>query len=166
MIRNLTTNILVATVGMFLYACNGTPQTKKHANWADSTFLTDTTTAIDSSNMPIENCFIHLDGSSVRKDSSFVNLSILGNKVAGKYCWIPFEKDSRTGSIAGIKKGDTIDVVWSFMQEGMKDTLRTVFLLQGNNLKQKPYMVNKKNGRQITNEQAAFTINYQKTNCD
>lgn len=165
MIRNLTTNIVVAAACIFLSACNGTPQTKKHANWPDSTFVIDTT-AIDSSSTPMKSCFVHLDGSGTKKDSSLVNLSIVGNKVTGKYSWIPFEKDSRTGSIAGIKKGDTIDVVWSFMQEGVKDTLRTVFLLQGNHLKQRPYLVNKKNGRQVTDNRSAFTINYQKKNCD
>jgi hypothetical protein len=153
----------IISVSIFLTACNQAPEGKKHANWADSSFRSDTT-VVDTSHSPTELCFFRLEGTS-SKDSTFINLSILGNRVTGKYSWIPFEKDSRTGTLTGIKRGDTVDVVWHFAQEGIKDTLRTVFLLQGEQLKQKPFSVNQQTGRQFTDDKSAFSISYQKTDC-
>lgn len=155
--------LVVAGIFLILYACNQKQAPNKHSNWADSTF-SDDTTEVNQTNKPEELCFAQPKSTQV-KDSSLVKLSILGNKVSGKLSWIPFEKDSRTGSINGVKKGDTIDVVWSFTQEGVQDTLRTVFLLQKNSLKQKPFAVNQENGRQFTDNRSDFTITYQKINC-
>lgn len=161
--RVITSTSLLVGVYMLFNACNQQqPQGKKHANWVDTTFKTDTT--VTNTTKAQEMCFLSLSGNN--KDSSFVNLSILGNKVIGKHRWVPYEKDGRTGTISGVKKGDTIDVVWEFMQEGMKDTLRTVFLLEGDLLKQKPFSVDEKNGRQITDNKSSFNIIYNKINCN
>ncbi|HWV71430.1 MAG TPA: hypothetical protein VN040_06945 [Pseudosphingobacterium sp.] len=157
------TTVLLITASLLLNACNQQEQRKKHANWVDTTFKSDEA-AQDTSRKAQEQCFLSLSGNN--KDSSFVSLSILGDKIMGKHSWIPFEKDGRTGTITGTKKGDTVDVVWEFMQEGMKDTLRTVFLLKGDLLKQKPFSIDNKNGRQITNDKSAFTVIYNKINCD
>lgn len=150
-------------ISILLSGCNQTPPKKKHANWVDSSFQSDTL-GMDTSHRPNEMCFLRLEGSA-SKDSTFVNLSILGNKVTGKYSWVPFEKDSKTGSLNGVKKGDTIDVIWQFMQEGVQDTIRTVFLLQKGQLMQKPYQVNPQTGRQFTDDRSAFSISYQKADC-
>jgi hypothetical protein len=161
--KKITSVLLLVIAGILLNACNQQEQRKKHANWVDTTFKSDAA-AQDTSKKAQELCFLSL--SSNNKDSSFVSLTTLGNKVVGKYSWIPFEKDGRRGSITGTKKGDTIDVVWDFMQEGMKDTLRTVFLLKNDQLIQKPFSVDNKNGRQITDNKSAFTVIYNKINCD
>lgn len=157
-------SMVMAGIILSSNACNQKSPSKNKANWADSTFVHDTTQG-NKVDKQEELCFAQLKNAQ-SKDSSFINLSILGDKVTGKYSWIPFEKDSRTGSINGTKRGDTIDVVWSFMQEGMQDTLRTVFLLQPNTLKQKPYTINQKTGREVTNNQSDFSISYQKINCE
>ena len=161
--KKITTVLLLVTAGILLNACNQQEQRKKHANWVDTTFKSDAAVQ-DISKKVQEQCFLSLSGNN--KDSSFVSLSILGDKIIGKHSWIPFEKDGRMGTITGTKKGDTIDVVWEFMQEGMKDTLRTVFLLKDDQLKQKPFSVDNKNGRQITDDKSAFTVIYNKINCD
>lgn len=161
--KKITPVLLLVIAGILLNACNQQEQRKKHANWVDTTFKSDAAVQ-DISKKAQEQCFLSLSVNN--KDSSFVSLSILGDKIIGKYSWIPFEKDGRRGSITGTKKGDTVDVVWEFMQEGMKDTLRTVFLLKGEQLKQKPFSVDNKNGRQITDDKSAFTIIYNKINCD
>ncbi|SEK52430.1 hypothetical protein SAMN05661044_00448 [Olivibacter domesticus] len=158
--RTIASVLITVAACLLLNACNQQEQRKKHANWVDTAFKSDT--AVQDTSQEL--CFMGLSGNN--KDSSFVSLSILGDKIVGKHSWVPFEKDGRTGSIAGTKKGDTLDVVWEFMQEGMKDTLRTVFLLKGEQLKQKPFSVDPKNGRQITDDKSAFTIIYNKINCD
>ncbi|GAA4779175.1 hypothetical protein GCM10023231_02340 [Olivibacter ginsenosidimutans] len=155
--------VILCLVG--LYACDRSSQTKKHANWADSTFQNDST-VVDSSEISPGLCFLHLTGKSPRRDSTYVHFSILGNKVTGQYRWVPFEKDSRIGTISGTKSGDTIRVVWSFTQEGTLDTLATAFLLQQGQLKQRPFIVNQKNGRQQTDERSGFTLRYQKISCN
>lgn len=159
------THICFAAAGLFFlcYACHQKQAPNKHSNWADSSF-TDNSTVSNETDKLEKFCFTQ-EKSTQSKDSSFVYLSILGNKVSGEFSWIPFEKDSRRGSLNGIKKGDTIDVVWTFTQEGMEDTLRTVFLLEKDKLKQKPYVVNQQNGRQFTDDQSDFSLSYQKVNC-
>ncbi|MEH6308356.1 hypothetical protein RYH73_22055 [Olivibacter sp. CPCC 100613] len=156
-------SLSLISISFFFSACNQTTESKKHANWADSSFRSDTT-GVDTTHVTTEGCFLGLaDVSS--KDSTFISLSILDNKVTGKYSWIPFEKDRRTGTLIGTKQGDTLDVVWRFTQEGTQDTLRTVFLLQNDQLKQKPFSINQETGRQFTDDKSAFSISYQKTDC-
>jgi hypothetical protein len=78
--------------------------------------------------------------------------------------WIPDQKDSRKGTLEGTVKGDNIDAVWSFMQEGMKDTLSLKFKLNNNELSQKPLKLNVTSGRDQTDESAGYTLNYQVSN--
>jgi len=136
---------------------------QRHANWEDSTFRSDTM-VIDNSKKTNEYCFISIGGVQQR-DSSYVNMVISGNKVVGKYSWVPFEKDNRTGPIEGTKNADTIDVIWHFTQEGIRDTLHTTFLLKGNTLKQKGFAVDAKTGRQVTDRRSKFSITYHKVAC-
>jgi len=159
---NRQSHVLIISIGFFLFCsgCNQLPQAKKHANWVDSTFQSDTM-VVDTSKRPNEYCFIHV----TQSDSSFVNLVFIKEQVTGKYTWIPFEKDSRTGTITGSKRGDTLDVVWNFMQEGVKDTLRTMFLLHDGTLKQRPFRVNQQTGRQQADQHAAFSILYKPIVC-
>jgi len=158
---NKLSRILIISMGAFMYyGCHQLPKGKKHANWADSTFQSNST-AVDTSESLSEHCFIY----TTKADSSFVNFTMVNGRVTGKYSWIPFEKDSRTGTITGLKRGDTLDVVWDFMQEGMRDTLHTMFLLQGNTLKQRPFRVNQQTGRQQTDQHATFSILYKPVAC-
>jgi hypothetical protein len=101
-------------------------------------------------------CFLHTMG----KDSTAVELMIKGENVTGNLNWLPYEKDSRKGILAGTIKNDTIHAKWSFMQEGMKDTIGVNFLLKGETLAQKPLKFNSKTGREQTDESAGYTILY------
>jgi hypothetical protein len=86
---------------------------------------------------------------------------IHGIKATGQMNWLPYQKDSRKGTLDGIIKNDTLHATWSFMQEGMKDTLKLSFLFKNNQLAQKPLKLNVKTGRDQTDESASYSISYE-----
>lgn len=159
--------IITACCILLIAACQQHAQRPHHANWADSSFVDNDSGATLSVDHSADQhyCFLNLSGGGKTKDSSYVSLTINGEKVSGNHHWLPFEKDRRAGTIDGLKKGDTIDVVWRFVQEGMQDTLRTVFLMKDGTLKQKPFSVDQKAGRQVTDHGSDFSIIYKKVNC-
>jgi hypothetical protein len=108
-------------------------------------------------------CFLRTEGKT-NQDSISIELVIENNKVTGRMNWMPYQKDSRKGTLDGTVKGDTINAVWSFMQEGMKDTLNLKFKLSNNELLQKPLKLNVKTGREQTDESAGYTLNYEASN--
>jgi hypothetical protein len=99
-------------------------------------------------------CFLNKKG----RDSTSVELVIRGNKVTGKINWLPYQKDSRKGTLDGTIVNDTIRAAWTFMQEGMKDTLNLNFLFKNNQLSLKPLKLNTKTGREQTDEKAGYEI--------
>ena len=101
-------------------------------------------------------CFLRTEG----RDSTSIEMVIKDNKVTGLMNWMPYEKDSRKGKLAGTIKNDTIDVVWSFMQEGMTDTLNLHFKLDNIRLWQKPLIFNKQTGREQTDASSGYTLSY------
>ena len=104
-------------------------------------------------------CFLRIDGKT-KPDSTSIELVIKGDQVTGQMNWLPYQKDSRKGTLSGTIKDDTIQAKWSFMQEGMKDTLNLKFKLDGDKLSQKPLKLNTKTGRNQTDDQAAYTLIY------
>jgi hypothetical protein len=108
-------------------------------------------------------CFLRTEGKT-NQDSTSIELVIENNKVTGHMKWLPYQKDSRKGTLDGTVKGDTINAVWSFMQEGMKDTLSLKFKLSNNELSQMPLKLNVKTGREQTDESVGYTLNYQASN--
>ncbi len=128
----------------------------------DTTFVTsqDSSSAF---NPPTEMCFLKLDGTQMQ-DSTYVYLRLKGDSISGVYNWIPAMKDARKGIINGIKRSDTLNVVWSYMQEGIVDTIHTQFLLDSNNLKQQPFLTSG-DGRQVRDRNAPFDIVYNSTGC-
>lgn len=104
-------------------------------------------------------CFVRTDGTK-NQDTTSVELVVKDDKVSGQMYWHPFEKDSRKGALTGTMKGDTVNAVWTFMQEGMQDTLAVQFLVKGSSLMQKPLKLNAKTGREQTDNSAGFTVAY------
>jgi len=137
-------NVAIAFLLLFLSACLGERSLKED---------------------PVDDamCFLRLDGTD-NQDSTYVYIRLNGDSVSGVHHWVPDMKDARRGVITGIKTGDTIDVVWNYTQEGISDTMRTVFLLEEGQLKQQPYAVTT-DGRQVIDENAAFEITYKPTAC-
>jgi hypothetical protein len=94
-------------------------------------------------------CFQAVSGSQ-RKDTLAVTLNVDGSKVTGDMRNIIFEKDSRKGTLQGELKNRSINAVWTFMQEGMTDTLNLEFQLDEGYLMQRPLKFNTKTGREQT----------------
>lgn len=105
-------------------------------------------------------CFERAEGKN-NTDSTYVQLVIKGNAVTGEMNWLPFEKDARKGLLTGTKKGDVIQANWTFKQEGVTDTMKVSFKLDGDILAQKPLKTDPKTGSQYTDESADYTIKYQ-----
>lgn len=126
----------------------------------------DTVLATDL-NTPAQNmeyCFVHTDGTSAQ-DTTAVHLVINADKVSGDMNWIPKEKDSRKGTLLGTLNGNVIKAIWTFSQEGMKDTMAVEFKLSAQQLAQKPFAVNTANGRQQLDNKADYTVVYNIDNC-
>ena len=154
--------LLVA--GMMAASCSG-----NHSNTADtlSTGGKKDTILANQADAPMVNmqyCFYHTDGKQAG-DTTMVNMLINGNKVTGKMSWLPKEKDARKGTITGTLNGNAIKAVWTFAQEGSKDTMSVEFQLRGNALAQKPYSYDAKTGRQQTNTAADYNVIYNMKNC-
>jgi len=154
--------LLVA--GMMAASCSG-----NHSNTADtlSTGGKKDTILANQADAPMVNmqyCFYHTDGKQA-EDTTMVNMLINGNKVTGKMSWLPKEKDARKGTITGTLNGNAIKAVWTFAQEGSKDTMSVEFQLRGNALAQKPYSYDAKTGRQQTSAGADYSVIYNMKNC-
>lgn len=153
--KNQHINILLAAfLFFFLAACLGERSLKNETENNEDSISTIPDEAM---------CFLRIDGTK-DQDSTYVYIRLKGDSVSGIHHWVPNFKDARRGVITGTKRGDTIDVVWNFMQEGVSDTLHTVFLLENGYLKQQPYAV-LENGRQVWDRNAAFEITYKPTDC-
>lgn len=108
-------------------------------------------------------CFLRLDGEK-HQDSTYVFIRLKGDSVSGVHHWVPNLKDARRGTIIGEKRGDTINVVWNYMQEGISDTSHIAFIMEDGSLKQQPYLV-RPDGRQVRDATAAFEITYKPVDC-
>lgn len=151
---------LIAFLTFFIIGCLGERSLKDNDTDSTETLTEgDVATTIPDEAM----CFLRTDGTK-HQDSTYVYIRLKGDSVSGIHHWVPDLKDARRGVITGIKKGDTIDVVWNYTQEGMTDTLHTVFLLEDGLLKQQAYAV-QEDGRQVLDPNAPFDIIYNPTDC-
>ena len=118
-------------------------------------------------NTPAQNmeyCFIRTEGTS-NQDTTAIHLVLKAGKVSGEMQWLPKEKDARKGTLLGDVDGKVIKAVWTFMQEGVKDTMSVKLRISAQQLIQKPYKV-LKDGRQVTDDAADYTIIYRLDNCE
>lgn len=151
---------IISMCALALASCTGN-STKS----VDTTTTADTTKAdmLNSPSQNMEYCFLRTEGSN-NQDTTAVHLVINAGKVTGEMQWIPKEKDARKGTLEGTIAGNDIKAVWTFSQEGMKDTLGVAFQLSAQELAQKPFKV-VKDGRQQTDGAAGYTITYKLDNC-
>ncbi len=144
---------LILALAFIVASCNNTGN-KSEDTLADT--LTDTSNRTPNAHAL---CFLRTEGNN-NQDTTSIELVIKDNKVTGLMNWMPFEKDSRKGKLNGTIKNDTIDAVWSFMQEGMTDTINLKFTIINNQLMQKPLILNATTGRQQTDDTAGYTLAY------
>ncbi|MFD2742283.1 MULTISPECIES: hypothetical protein [Sphingobacterium] len=110
-------------------------------------------------------CFVRTEGTE-NQDTTKVHLLIDQNEISGEMDWIPLEKDARKGTLKGSIEGEDVAVQWTYMQEGMQDTLNLNFrLTKGMELYQKPLKVNTESQREQTDEAAAYSIKYAAVDC-
>lgn len=149
----------VALAALLCLGCNCTTET------AQTT--TNTQTNIEPSGTAAtagEMCFRQVSGRQ-KQDTAWVHLTIINATVTGTYWHLPFEKDSRRGTLKGSKKDDVITASWTFMQEGQTDSLPVQFKLTGNQLQQKNYSFNPATGRAYLPDSAQFRLVYSKLDC-
>ena len=153
-------NIIFAAA-IFITACSpGGPKTenKDGDQPADSTLVKNNSGAATDTSR----CFLLTEGKD-NKDTTTIELAIKSGKVTGQMIWLPYQKDKRQGTLEGVIKDDSIRAVWSFMQEGMRDSISLKFLLKGNLLIQKPLKFDEKIGKEQTDEKAGYTLAYKET---
>jgi len=154
--------ILCCAASLAIVSCSSNQNkqsTKDSVVTSDSVVKTQST--VESNNTPVASslCFLRTDGKSNR-DSTSIELVIKGNKVSGQMNWMPYQKDSRKGKLDGVIAGDTIKATWTFMQEGMTDTLGLKFKLDKDQLTQKPLKLNTKTGHEQTDESVGYSLSY------
>jgi len=111
-----------------------------------------------------KHCFLRLTGTQLQ-DSAYIQLVARNETVSGIYHVMPYEKDARRGTVLGTLEDNVFDLVWTFSQEGMQDTLRVVFKLQDGKLLQKPLSVDTLTGRQFTPDSSPFSDVYDRVDC-
>lgn len=118
-------------------ACNSN-ETETVTDETD-TNVTAETDANTTDNKDTKNyCFVKATGDDVtRQDSTFINLTITGNKVTGEKHWHPFEKDGAHGTLEGTKNGALIKALYSYTIEGSQQTEELIFSLGAGKLLQK-----------------------------
>ncbi|RYU86523.1 hypothetical protein EWM62_17875 [Mucilaginibacter terrigena] len=152
---------IISICALALASCTGNGNKN-----ADTTKMAAADTADGGLTAPaqdMEYCFIRTEGTS-NQDTTAVHLLVKAGKVTGEMQWIPKEKDARKGTLDGTITGNDIKAVWTFMQEGMKDTLSVDLQLSAQQLLQKPFKVTGE-GRQVTDGAAGYTIIYKLDNC-
>lgn len=109
-------------------------------------------------------CFQKLSGTS-NQDTARIKLTFEADQVSGDFSNIPFEKDSRIGTIRAKMDGDLIKGLWIYMQEGMSDTLEVEFKLMDKKLVQKNYTIDAGTGREVISEASVFNIEFPQVEC-
>ena len=79
---------------------------------------------------------------------------------------MPYEKDQRSGTIHGKKEGHTINAMWTYMQEGMKDSIKVSFRLEKDQLLQKASAFDPQKGREILPDSSTYQIRFDKVDCN
>jgi hypothetical protein len=158
--------ILCCAASLAIISCSSNPgkQSKTDTVVAGDT-LAKSKSTMQTNNTPTISslCFLRTDGKS-NQDSTSIELVIKGNKVSGQMNWLPYQKDSRKGKLDGVIAGDTIKATWTFMQEGMTDTLGLKFKLDKDQLAQKPFKLNTQTGREQTDESVGYSLSYSSSN--
>ena len=158
-------NFCLLLLCVFATSCGGSG--KSTTDTVSTKPTHEDTVQANANNAPIVNmqyCFYHTDGTAAQ-DTTMVNVTINGDKVTGKMNWIPKEKDARKGKLDGKLTGNAIKALWTYGQEGTKDTMTVEFQLRGNGLAQKPYKYDAKTGAEQTNAAADYNVIYTMKNC-
>lgn len=137
-------------------ACNNNPQQ------ADSATTNTDSAAADKTTVETY-CYLRTAGNE-QQDTAAIKLTINGDSVTGAMNYFPYEKDSRTGTLQGLKNGNKITMEYTCMQEGMEFTIPVVLLIESNRVLQQTTSFNE-NGEEYIPEGAPFEAEYQLIDC-
>lgn len=148
--------ILILTIALLASCTSSDEQQKK-----DTDNALKVATEV-STNEPDTTSYYRATGDK-NQDSALLQLVIRNNIVSGTLQYMPYEKDARRGTLAGEKKGDIINAVWTYTQEGMEDTMSVSFKFRKGTVYQKPNVFKPKLGREVLDQRADYEIEYKKT---
>jgi translation initiation factor IF-1 len=94
---------------------------------------TDTIQSISNKSAAINKCFMRISGKQ-KRDTLKINLQIVRGSLAGEMTNDIFEKDIRRGKLRGKINGKEISAVWTFIQEGIIDSVSVNFRFNNGNL--------------------------------
>lgn len=155
--------LLIIPALSIMAACNSSPQEQ------DNTDTVNSKQKIKRgkiSKRTQDGCYIKVSGPQM-KDTLFVQMHIEKDKVSGQMIESIFEKDSRKGTLEGAMQPDkTIKAVWTFMQEGMTDSIAVNFKLDHTGLMQQPLKVDAATGRQVTDVAAPYSVKLEPADCN
>lgn len=115
--------LVLFLVAAIFFSCNDEPK-----KTTSSTQAGDTTKPAEMTTMdPRVLCY-----STTRKDSVSLKMEIFPNVVTGLLRYKLYEKDSNTGTIDGIMKGDTLVADYTFMSEGQSSVRQVAFIIKDN----------------------------------
>jgi len=156
--------LLTLAAGTLLFSCNSCHRAAETTQTTQTTRTSPADQAPATLSIDEEMCFRQVTGAQ-KQDTAWVHLTIKNAKVSGTYWYLPYEKDSRRGTLRGTQTNDVITATWTFMQEGQTDSLPVQFRLTPNTLQQKPYCYHPSTGREYLADSAQFTLVYSKLGC-
>lgn len=131
---------LFAIFTMGVFSCTSTPQKKAPA---DTGIATQTA------------CYSYINN----KDSITMNIDVSDNTVMGELEYRFYEKDSNSGTIQGIIKGDTLFADYSFISEGTGSVREVAFLKKGSNWVEGFGDIEENNGKMVFKDKASLQFN-------
>jgi hypothetical protein len=113
-----------------------------------------------------DSCLCYQRVSGLRsRDTSLIRLDIEGHKVRGKMMTTIYQKDRRSGTLTGELKGQTINAIWIFGQEGLLDSIRVEFILMPDELLRKEVCLVKKNKGKMAEHRCLVWVSAPKIAC-
>ena len=117
-----------------------------------------------STNTADTSCYLRTIGEK-NQDSSKLQLIVKNDIVTGSLQYLPYQKDARKGTLSGKKEGDIINAQWTYVQEGMEDTLTVSFKFKEGALYQKPNIFKPKLNHEVLDPRTDYELKYDKVNC-
>lgn len=106
-----------------LFSCNQKTTTTQETQ-SDSVVVEEKASIIDGN----EKCFL----ATLGKDSAFLALKIVEEKVNGSLNYQFYKKDNNKGTVEGTLNKDTLNLVYTFSSEGSTSTRPIKMLLRNN----------------------------------
>lgn len=121
--------------------------------------------ATEVSTQPIDSfCYLQVSGAT-KQDTKSLRLVIKNDDVTGELMYLPHEKDGRFGLLSGKKKGDTIHAIWTYMQEGMEDTVSVSFAITDAGVLQQRSSFDTRTQHEYLPKTGPYNIPYTLTEC-